>query len=171
MSSASGTRKLSTSDISDVRAHERERVRFREYVLELRLRRSVAMGAFISVSFESRETIRYQIQQMVRVERLMTDVEIQPRSTRTTRKPQPGQLCATMFIEITPDDATRANVTSAVHDLRSRSAPLRARNSRAGRCNCSSTIPLTSRTPTLATPQRANCRAMGVPARRELEKS
>ena len=77
MSSASGTRKLSTSDISDVRAHERERVWFREYVLELRLRRSVAMGAFISVSFESRETIRYQIQEMARVERLMTDVEIQ----------------------------------------------------------------------------------------------
>ncbi len=106
--SSSGSRKLTLGDISDVRAYERERAEFRDQVLELRRIRRVPVGTIITVSFESRETIRYQIQEMARVEKLMTDDDIQTEiDTYNPLIPEPGQLCATMFIEITSDDAMR----------------------------------------------------------------
>jgi hypothetical protein len=108
VTNSAGTRKLSLSDIADVRAYERERVEFRDRVLELRRRRRIAVGAFISVCFESRETIRYQIQEMARVEKLMTDDDINAEiDTYNPLIPEPGQLCATMFIELTSDDSIR----------------------------------------------------------------
>ena len=101
-------RKLSLGDIADVRAYERERAEFRDQVLELRRVRRVAVGTIITLSFESRETIRYQIQEMARVEKLMTDDDIQNEiDTYNPLIPEPGQLCATMFIEVTSDDSMR----------------------------------------------------------------
>ncbi len=102
------SRKLTLSDIADVRAYERERAEFRDRVLDLRRIRRIAVGTVITVSFESRETIRYQIQEMARVEKLMTDDDIQNEiDTYNPLVPEAGQLCATLFIELTSDDAMR----------------------------------------------------------------
>ena len=104
----SQSRKLSLADIADVRAYERERAEFRDAVLELRRVRRVSLGTIITVSFESRDTIRYQIQEMARVEKLMTDDDIQAEiDTYNPLIPEPGQLCVTMFIELTSDDTMR----------------------------------------------------------------
>jgi hypothetical protein len=55
--------------------------------------------------FENRETIRYQIQEMARVERLSTDEEIQGEiDIYNPMIPEPGQLCATLFIELTSEE-------------------------------------------------------------------
>jgi hypothetical protein len=108
VSSPNPSRKLSLADISDVRAYERERPDFRERILELRRRRRIGVGTMITVSFESRETIRYQIQEMARVEKLMTDDDIQAElDTYNPLIPEPGMLCATLFIELTSDDSVR----------------------------------------------------------------
>lgn len=108
MNSAAVTRKLVLADIADLRAYERERAEFRDSVLELRRRRRVSLGTIITVSFESRETIRYQIQEMARVEKLMTDLDIQAEiDTYNPLIPDPGHLCATMFIELTSDQSIR----------------------------------------------------------------
>ncbi len=108
MSSAAVSRKLVLGDIADLRAYERERAEFRDTVLELRRRRRVALGTIITVSFESRDTIRYQIQEMARVEKLMTDLDIQAEiDAYNPLIPDAGQLCATMFIELTSDESIR----------------------------------------------------------------
>ena len=108
MNTAASTRKLVLGDIADLRAYERERAEFRDSVLELRRRRRVSLGTVITVSFESRETIRYQIQEMARVEKLMTDLEIQAEiDAYNALVPDPGQLCLTMFIELTSDQSMR----------------------------------------------------------------
>ena len=108
MNSAAVTRKLVLADIADLRAYERERAEFRDSVLELRRRRRVSLGTIVTVSFESRETIRYQIQEMARVEKLMTDLEIQAEiDTYNPLIPDPGHLCATMFIELISDESIR----------------------------------------------------------------
>ena len=65
-------RKLSLSDIADVRAYERERAEFKAHVISLKERRRLSLGTIVSVMFENRDTIRYQIQEMSRVERLST---------------------------------------------------------------------------------------------------
>lgn len=98
-------RKLVLSDIADVRAYERERPDFKAKVLSMKERRRLALGTIVSVMFENRDTIRYQIQEMARVERLSTDEEIQGEiDIYNPMIPEAGQLCATLFIELTSDD-------------------------------------------------------------------
>ena len=102
------SRKLTLADIADQRAYERERPEFRAHMLEARRRRRVALGTVIAVAFESRDTIRYQIQEMARAERLGTDHDIQVElDTYNPLVPDPGQLCATLFLELTSDEQMR----------------------------------------------------------------
>jgi len=101
-------RKLTLADIADVRAYERERDEFRPHVIELKRRRRVHLGTIVTFLFENRDTIRFQIQEMARVEKLTTDEEIQVElDIYNPMVPEPGQLCATMFIELTSDEQMR----------------------------------------------------------------
>jgi hypothetical protein len=105
---AQHTRKLSLSDIADVREYERERDDFRPHVIELKRRRRVHLGTIVTFLFENRDTIRFQIQEMARVEKLVTDDDIQVElDIYNPMIPEKGQLCATMFIELTSDDQMR----------------------------------------------------------------
>ena len=101
-------RKLTLTDIADVRAYERERDEFRPHVIELKRRRRVHLGTIVTFLFENRDTIRFQIQEMARVEKLTTDDDIQVElDIYNPLIPEPGQLCATMFLELTTDDQMR----------------------------------------------------------------
>jgi hypothetical protein len=101
-------RKLELADIADVRAYERERDAFRAEVVELKRRRRVALGTLVTVLFENRDTIRFQVQEMARVERLTTDAEIQGElDVYNPMIPDAGQLRATLFIELTSDEQVR----------------------------------------------------------------
>lgn len=106
---ASGiSRKLTLADIADLRAYERERAEFRARVVELKRRRRVPLGTFVTVVFENRETIRFQIQEMARVEKLIADEDIRTElDVYNVLVPEPGQLCASLFIELTSDESMR----------------------------------------------------------------
>jgi hypothetical protein len=97
--------KLTLDDIADLRAYERERDDFRARVIELKARRRIPVGLFVTLVFENRDTIRFQIQEMARVEKLITDEAIQGElDTYNPLIPEPGQLCATLFLELTSKD-------------------------------------------------------------------
>lgn len=103
-----GARKLSLTDISDARAYEREREQLRSEVLVIKQRRRVALGTIVTVTFENRVTMRYQIQEMARVERTFTDKGIEAElAVYNPLIPEPGHLCATVFIELTSDEQLR----------------------------------------------------------------
>ena len=100
--------KLTLDDILDVRAYERERDAYRRRIIDLKSRRRLPLGPFISLIFENRETIRSQIQEMARAEQLTTDEEIQIElDIYNSLIPGSGRLCATLFIELTSDDSMR----------------------------------------------------------------
>jgi len=102
------TRKLALPDIADLRAYERERPDFLAQVIELKRRRRVGAGPFVTLVFESRDTIRFQVQEMARVERLMTDEAIQNElDVYNPLVPENGQLCATLFVELTSEPLLR----------------------------------------------------------------
>jgi hypothetical protein len=102
------TRKLTLADIADLRAYERERADFRAQVIALKKRRRVHVGPIVTLVFENRDTIRFQIQEMARVEKLITDEAIQGElDTYSSLIPEPGQLCATLFIELTDEAQLR----------------------------------------------------------------
>jgi hypothetical protein len=97
-------RQLSLDDIADLRAYEREREAFRTEVISLKKRRRVGVGPFATLLFENRTTIRFQIQEMARAERLLTDEAIQVElDIYNPLIPSPGHLCATLFIELTSE--------------------------------------------------------------------
>ncbi|MCX7621179.1 MAG: DUF3501 family protein [Acidimicrobiales bacterium] len=100
--------KLTLNDIADLRAYERERDEFRAQVIALKKRRRVPVGDKISFVFENRDTIRFQIQEMARVEKLMSDEAIETElRIYNPLIPEPGHLAATMFIELVTDEELR----------------------------------------------------------------
>src|SRR3954469_2135638 len=97
--------KLTLDDITDRRAYERERDEFRRHVIALKKTRRIAVGPFVSIVFENRDTIRFQIQEMARAEKILSDDAIQGElDIYNPLIPEPGSLAATMFIELTSKD-------------------------------------------------------------------
>ena len=102
------TQLLTLDDIADVRAYERERESFRDRIIDLKAIRRVHIGTVISVVFENRETMRFQIQEMARVERLVTDEQIQGElDVYNPLISRAGRLTATLFLECTTDEQMR----------------------------------------------------------------
>jgi hypothetical protein len=100
--------KLTVDDIADARAYERERDAFRAHIIELKRRRRVHLGTIVSLVFENRETMRWQVQEMARVEKIFTDEGIQEElDVYNPMVPEAGQLCATLFLELINDDQMR----------------------------------------------------------------
>jgi hypothetical protein len=95
-------RKLTMDDIVDLRAYEREREEFRARVIEQKRLRRVPVGPIVTCLFENTDTIRLQIQEMARVERMLRDEQIQEElDIYNPLIPDAGELSATMFIELT----------------------------------------------------------------------
>ena len=66
-------RKLTVDDIADHRAYEREREEFRARIIAMKKRRRIAIGDLLSLVFENTDTRRFQVQEMARAERMLTD--------------------------------------------------------------------------------------------------
>jgi hypothetical protein len=97
--------KLTLDDIADLREYERERETFRAHVIAIKKLRRIGVGPFVTLVFENRDTIRFQIQEMARAERMLTDQAIQTElDTYNSLVPEPGRLAATLFVELTSKD-------------------------------------------------------------------
>jgi hypothetical protein len=101
-------RRLTLDDIEDLRAYERHREEFQARVIELKRRRRVALGPIVTVVFENRDTIRFQIQEMARIEKMASDAQIQAElDVYNPLIPAPGELALTLFVELTDETALR----------------------------------------------------------------
>jgi len=101
-------RKMSVDDIADLRAYERERVDLRPRVVEIKRRRRVALGELMTILFENTETMRWQVQEMARAERMLRDEQIAHEVETYNRYiPDANELSATLFLELTGDAALR----------------------------------------------------------------
>lgn len=99
---------LTVADISDLRAYERERESFRDHIIDLKKRRRIGVGPHITLLFENRDTIRFQVQEMARAERIATDEGLETElRIYNPLIPAPGHLSATLFIELTSDAQLR----------------------------------------------------------------
>jgi hypothetical protein len=95
---------LTLEDIVDIRAYEREREEFRRQIIALKSRRRVSVGPLVSLVFENRETVRFQVQEMARAEKLFSDEQVQSElDAYNPLLPSKGQLSATLFIELTDE--------------------------------------------------------------------
>lgn len=96
------------TDILDSRAYERERELLRNSVIAIKSRRRVALGPVVTLMFENRDTVQSQIQEMLRAEKVTNDAGVlEELNAYNPLIPEPGQLCATLFVELTTDEEMR----------------------------------------------------------------
>jgi hypothetical protein len=101
-------RKLTVDDILDGRAYERERAELRTAIIALKRRRRVGLGELITVVFENTETMRWQVMEMARAERMLLDEQIAHEvETYNELVPDDGELSATLFLELRSDAELR----------------------------------------------------------------
>jgi hypothetical protein len=99
---------LTLEDIADQRAYERERDEFRRTVIAAKRLRRISVGPVVTLVFESRLTVRFQVQEMARAEKMVTDEQIQHElDVYNLLLPGKGELSATLFIELTDEEALR----------------------------------------------------------------
>jgi hypothetical protein len=102
------TEALTLTDILDLRAYERVREGYRTAVIARKRLRRVALGPIMTLVFECVDTMRFQVQEMARVEKILSDEAIQVELDIYNRLlPQVGELSATLFIELTSDGSLR----------------------------------------------------------------
>ncbi len=93
-------RPIELSEVCNIAEYEGLRKQWRPQVMALKERRRIAVGEHLTFLFENRETVRYQIQEMMRIERI-TEPEAIAHEVATYNEliPQPGELSATLLIE------------------------------------------------------------------------
>jgi len=101
-------RKLTVDDIVDTRAYERERDDLRRRIIELKKMRRVSLGPIMTMVFENVVTMRWQVQEMARAERMLRDEQIAHEvETYNQLIPDAGELSATLMIELTSERELR----------------------------------------------------------------
>ena len=88
--------------------YERQRDSYRQTIIALKRRRRITIGDKVTVVFENRETLRFQVQEMIRVERIVDPKKVQEElNVYNALLPAPGELSATLLIELTDPDTMK----------------------------------------------------------------
>jgi hypothetical protein len=94
-------KKVTASDIIPTEEYLKIREARRREIINLKNRRRISIGPRISLTFENRETVIYQIQEMTRVENITDPEKIQHEiDVYNELIPDANCLSATLFIEI-----------------------------------------------------------------------
>ena len=100
--------KVERSEIIDYVSYGDQRPGIRESALAAKALRRYRVGAVMSFLFENQETVRYQVQEMMRTERIVREADIEHEiQTYNELIGGPGELGCTLLIGI-PDEAARA---------------------------------------------------------------
>jgi hypothetical protein len=99
--------KISRDSLLSLEAYSRQRKEFRARVMAHKKNRTVHLGAHVTLIFEDELTVRYQIQEMLRIERTFEEQGIQEElDVYGPLVPEGRNFKATMMIEY-PDEAER----------------------------------------------------------------
>ena len=93
--------KVVLEDIVGNAAYEKKREQSRQRIIEIKRRRRVSVGNQVTLLFENRDTVIFQIQEMMRAERISDLDKIREEiDVYNELIPAPGELSATLFLEI-----------------------------------------------------------------------
>jgi hypothetical protein len=99
--------RIERKSLLTLEAYARERPAFRARVMEHKRRRTVALGEHLRLVFEDELTMRYQVQEMLRAERIFEDSGIQAElDAYNPLVPDGRNFKATMMLEY-PDEEER----------------------------------------------------------------
>lgn len=96
---------LTHQDLLSHAEYEKGRASYRQRIIALKKRRRIPLGDLITLIFENRETVLFQIQEMIRIERIFDSDKIQEElDVYNSLLPDTNELSATLFIEITDSE-------------------------------------------------------------------
>lgn len=93
--------KISRGDVTDLIEYEKVRDEMRRRLIALKRPRRIPVGDRLTFLFENRETVLFQIQEMIRTERMVDEEKIHEEiEINNELIPDERELSATMFIEV-----------------------------------------------------------------------
>jgi hypothetical protein len=109
------TNRIDRTAILDLGDYERRRDEIRPRAIAARSIRRVELGPNATVAFENRETVAYQIQEMLRTERIAKEAEVQHEiDTYSDLLPSADELSATMMFEFPSADTRTVHLQELV---------------------------------------------------------
>jgi hypothetical protein len=108
-------KKVTLDEIMGLERYERIREEFRRRIIALKKNRRVPVGDRITFVFENHDTVLFQIQEMLRTERI-TDLDKVRFEVEVYNElvPEEGELSATMLIEITEQEQIRPELVRLI---------------------------------------------------------
>jgi hypothetical protein len=104
-------KKLELSDVGDLVSYEKIREEFRARIIELKRPRRIQVGDQLTFVFEHRDTVLFQVQEMMRAERIVVEEEILAElAIYNELIPPEHGLAATLMIEITKQESIRSEL-------------------------------------------------------------
>jgi hypothetical protein len=104
--------KVTRDSLMTLEAYSKARSDFRKRVLEHKKQRTIALGDHVTLLFEDELTVRYQIQEMLRVEKIFDEEGIQHEiDSYNPLIPEGNNFKATMLIEYTDEAVRRKMLT------------------------------------------------------------
>ena len=98
-------KELIQTDLLSMTDYECQREQFRSQIIALKQRRRISVGPLITLVFENRETLRFQTQEMIRVEHILDPHKVQDElDVYNALMPGSGELSATLLIELTEQE-------------------------------------------------------------------
>ena len=108
-------KKIEFADVKNIYEYEKIRPQFRERVIAAKKQRRIHLGKDMTLVFENRQTVLFQIQEMIRTEKLVTDTAMQQEiDTYNELVPGMNELSATLLIDITEKELIKPMLDSLV---------------------------------------------------------
>ena len=105
-------KRVTRQEILDYVTYEEQRDKFRKKIMKIKELRRINVAGVLSFLFENTDTVRYQIQEMIRVERIVKETDIlHEMNTYNELLGDSGQLGCTLLIEIDDPDERDEKLT------------------------------------------------------------
>ncbi len=99
-------KQIEVNELKNIIEYEKIRQGFRGKIIEMKNRRRLKVGELVTLTFENRYTVTFQIEEMMRVERIVDGEKIKAEvETYNELIPREDELSATLFVEV--DDQSR----------------------------------------------------------------
>ena len=107
--------KIIKKDLLDIIEYEKIRDIYRKEIIKYKKNRRISLGPNVTIVFENKKTLMFQIQEIMRAERLVHDKQIQNEiDVYTSIMPPKGGLSATLFLEVTEEKEIKSVLNSFI---------------------------------------------------------
>ncbi len=108
-------KKVTLDEVLGLERYEQLRDAARQRIIQMKKQRRVAVGDQVTFVFENHDTMWFQIHEMLRAERIVDLDRIRDElDVYNGLIPEPGELSATMLIEITEESQIRERLVSLI---------------------------------------------------------